>query len=551
VPARVRGKYASGRTLLGVVVTLLALAVGLLLAQRLVQYPAPGSESGAAQEQAQARPSRPGPALTGSGRKTVAVLPFPAISNGPDDDYFADGLTEEIIHALARLPQLRVTARGSAFQFRERDLPVFDIARQLGVDHVVEGSVHRAGSQLRITARLVRAGDGSSLWSNDYDRRSGDTLEVRDDIARRVAEALGVAPDEQLRVRMARAGVGDAEAFVEFQKGFELLERAQRSAMPVSLLRRGNRHFARAVAIDPAVPGAYLAMNELHTHVLLRRGDGVLDGDITAADVERAPVELERNLGLAIRHAHSEGRRLAAAFDRALTLGRWTGLATLAERVLAARGCDTAAWIQLASAPFDKAEALHRAYSRIAACDPLHPRSWVNGMQARLWQGDFAGALADGGRARDTAAGAGTGDMRSFAMTLALNGRPEDARRAIRTSPQAENRRLVSRFSLAALEGDAEAAASVQQDYLHAFGPDDGWSLVMEAQRGNRNEANRLARIMDARPFGHVSLLQSVFRCYCGAPFDLEAAPDFAARMAGSGLRWPPASPINFPLKHW
>ena len=98
------------------------------------------------------------------------MLPFVAMSNGPDDDYFSDGLTEEIINALAQLPDLLVTARTSAFHFKGQNLPVDVIAAQLGVGHVVEGSVRRAGEQLRITAQLIRADDGFHLWSETYDR---------------------------------------------------------------------------------------------------------------------------------------------------------------------------------------------------------------------------------------------------------------------------------------------------------------------------------------------------------------------------------------------
>lgn len=546
-----RARYATGRVLGRVVILVLAMAVGLLLTDRLLLRGPPDRENGAAQSQTQGPSYRSEPAPARSGRQSVAVLPFPAMSNGPDDDYFADGLTEEIIDALARLPQLLVTARTSAFHFRNQNLPVDDIARRLGVDHVVEGSVSRAGSQLRIAVRLSRASDGFLLWSHSYDRRTEDTLAVRDDIARRVAEALDVVLDDGSRARMAGTGVGNPEALIEFQKGRELFERAHGSDMLISLLRQANRHFANAVAIAPDFPDAYLAMTDLHRHVLVRRGNGVLDGDISGADIERAPVELERNFSLAIRHARTEGQRLAAAFDRALALGRWAGLSTLADRLLVERECETALSIQLAAAPFGKGGALHRTLSRISACDPLQRRVRANMMRTRLWQGDFAGALADGERMRDTVATDSAGGMRSLAMTLALNHRSGEARQLSRARQQPENVRLISRFSIAALEGDAEAAASMQQDYLHAFGPDDGWSLVMEAQRGNRNEADRLARIMDARPFGYVSLLQAVFRCYCGAPFDLDATPDFAARLAGSGLPWPPASPINFPLKHW
>ena len=104
-------------------------------------------------------------------QRSVAVLPFIAMSNGPDDDYFTDGLTEEIINALAQLPELLVTARTSAFHFKGRNIPIEEIAGQLGVAHIVEGSVRRAGEQLRISAQLIRAEDGFHLWSETYDRR--------------------------------------------------------------------------------------------------------------------------------------------------------------------------------------------------------------------------------------------------------------------------------------------------------------------------------------------------------------------------------------------
>ena len=102
--------------------------------------------------------------------KSVAVLPFVAMSNGPDDEYFADGLTEEVLNSLARVPELLVTARTSAFHFKGKDTPITEIAKSLGVAHVVEGSVRRNGDQLRVTAQLIRAADGFHLWSNSYDR---------------------------------------------------------------------------------------------------------------------------------------------------------------------------------------------------------------------------------------------------------------------------------------------------------------------------------------------------------------------------------------------
>ena len=108
--------------------------------------------------------------------KSVAVLPFVAMSSGPDDEYFADGLTEEILNSLAQLPELLVTARTSAFSFKGQDIPIQQIAEVLGVRHVVEGSVRRSGERLRVTAQLIRANDGFHLWSETFDSTSEDMI---------------------------------------------------------------------------------------------------------------------------------------------------------------------------------------------------------------------------------------------------------------------------------------------------------------------------------------------------------------------------------------
>jgi TolB-like protein len=126
--------------------------------------------------------------------KSVAVLPFVAMSSGPDDEYFADGLTEEILNSLAGLPDLLVTARTSAFHFKGQDLPpIPEIAAILGVAHIVEGSVRRDGERLRVTAQLIRAADSFHLWSENYNHDTTDTFAVQSDIAEKIATARGDA----------------------------------------------------------------------------------------------------------------------------------------------------------------------------------------------------------------------------------------------------------------------------------------------------------------------------------------------------------------------
>ena len=123
----------------------------------------------------------------------MAVLPFTDMSERHDQEYFSDGLAEELIDALTRIPQLRVPARTSSFSFKGKAVTVGEIGRALGVSHVLEGSVRKSGEHMRITAQLVRADDGFDLWSQTYDRDLRDVFAVQDDIARAVADELKLA----------------------------------------------------------------------------------------------------------------------------------------------------------------------------------------------------------------------------------------------------------------------------------------------------------------------------------------------------------------------
>jgi adenylate cyclase len=126
------------------------------------------------------------------GGGSVAVLPFADMSEGHDQEYFSDGLAEELIDVLTHVPGLRVPARTSSFSFKGKAATIGEIAHALGVAHVLEGSVRKAGDRLRITAELVRADNGFHLWSQSYDRQASDVFAVQDDIARRVADELRV-----------------------------------------------------------------------------------------------------------------------------------------------------------------------------------------------------------------------------------------------------------------------------------------------------------------------------------------------------------------------
>jgi TolB-like protein len=535
-----------------IIMVALALAVALLVFDRFRSSDGAshGRSDAAPRPAAATDPMQPAsPAFPPVIPHSVAVLPFVTLSNGPDDDYFADGLSEEIINALGQIPDLLVTGRTSAFHFRSKDLPVAAIAGQLGVAHIVEGSVRRAGDQLRISAQLVRAHDGFQLWSETYDRRTEDTFAVQSDIAEKVAQALNVLLDAALRERMRRVGTRDVDAFIAFQKGIERYDRAHQEANQISLLRQANIEFEQAIARAPELYPAYEYHSDLYVHVVLDHASGLLNGEITDADLAAAPAALRRDFDQAVRHARTDEERSNAQFGRILLLGPWRGLALLSERAAAATRCEAHPWLTFTSAAFGQAAAALEAFARMAACDPLRGRPMRQIARLNLWLGRPAETVRQAEGAPEFA---DDYFMRqALVLGLAFGGDTDDAERAAARYVRAEDELLAARATVAAIRGDGAASIEYQQAYLGVHGPDDGQSLVLEALRGNRNEANRLAGAIDQRPFGHIVLLDSIFRCFCGAPFDLEATPVFASMLAESGLAWPPQAPYDLPLKDW
>jgi len=126
------------------------------------------------------------------GDQSIAVLPFVNMSGDADNEYFSDGISEELLNLLAKIPQLRVISRTSAFSYKNKAVKVADVARELKVSHVLEGSVRKAGDRVRITAQLISADSDSHIWSETYDRTLDDIFEVQDEIAATVVERLKV-----------------------------------------------------------------------------------------------------------------------------------------------------------------------------------------------------------------------------------------------------------------------------------------------------------------------------------------------------------------------
>jgi TolB-like protein len=189
---------------------------------------------------------------------SIAVLPFVDMSAGKDQEYFADGMSEELLNLLAQLPKLHVIARTSSFSFKGKEADIATIARTLNVAHVLEGSVRKSGDTVRITVQLIRASDSSHLWSQTYDRQLNDVFKVQDEIARAVVAALQVQllPAEQ--ERLAASPTVNAEAYDAYLKGLYHWYRLTREDLDTA-----EHFFELALAKDPDYARAYAGIGLL------------------------------------------------------------------------------------------------------------------------------------------------------------------------------------------------------------------------------------------------------------------------------------------------
>jgi len=474
--------------------------------------------------------------------KSVAVLPFVAMSSGPDDEYFADGLTEEILNSLAQLPDLLVSARTSAFYFKGQDIPVGEIALKLGVAHIVEGSVRRDGEQLRVTAQLVRASDGFHLWSDTYDRSSASSFAVQSDIAEKVASSLNVVLDEEQRESMREIGLRDPEAFVAFQKGLEIFRLAHGNTDRLAMMVRANTYFDRALQLAPDLSTAYEYHADYYAHVIIDSGIN----DVTTATIEEARRRLKQDFENAIHHALTEAQRLSLAFDLAFLLGDWNRLPSMFGELVGGTHCERPSWLDVYGFAFQLAKDSIPLLQKALACDPMNWSYWTTLIQAHVWAGDVEKSIEVARNGLNT--GFHVRLKEALAIALFAAGRFDDAERFINNEIRDDIRLFNLQSKLASAKGNAEEV----QRMLEAYAPEiTDQDLDVIAVSGDQEWANEVAHRIDAQPYGYLRLMTVVMTCYCGAPFDLEATPDFARRLEEAELPWPPNSPIDWPLKGW
>jgi adenylate cyclase len=359
-------------------------------------------------------PGPGGPDLALPDRPSLVVLPFQNMSGDPEQEYFTDGMVEEITTALARVRWLFVIARNSAFAYKGRAVDVREVGRGLGVRYVLEGSVRRAGDRVRITGQLVEAETGHHVWADRFDGELADLFDLQD----RVAEAVAGAVEPSLRaaeIRRARAkATGNLTAYDLYLRALPRFYALTRDG-----LAEAERLLRQALAADP---GYALARAFLATCLSRQEIGGSRDDAEEAARLAREVLAAEREDPLALAHAAfalgGQEEQAVRAVERALALGAGSADVLCSAAVVFVRAC----------APDRALDCAARAI-RLSPLDPRMPTILAAMAQARIIAGRYEEALATARRAVAETADFGFG-LWQITVALALAGRLEEARAA-------------------------------------------------------------------------------------------------------------------------
>jgi len=265
------------------------------------------------------RPSGDVAASVGQERPSIAVLPFVNMSGDPEQEYFSDGITEDIITDLSKVSGLFVVARNTAFTYKGKHVDVQEVAKRFGVNFILEGSVRKAGARVRVTGQLINGKDNGHVWADRYDRDLTDIFAIQDEITHAIVEQLKVKLLPQEKKSIGQTPTGNVEAYTYYLRGRQFLHRHSKSYYQLA-----RRMFAKAVELDPAYARAYAGIADCDSFLFLHYSapveiKGIFETSAKALALESGLAEAHASqaLALSLEQRYEEAM---AEFEKAIAL---------------------------------------------------------------------------------------------------------------------------------------------------------------------------------------------------------------------------------------
>ncbi|HMG88907.1 MAG TPA: hypothetical protein VK589_02570 [Chryseolinea sp.] len=449
--------------------------------------------------------------------KSLVVLPFTDMSPKKDQEWFSDGLTEELLNSLSTLEDLKLISRTTSFSFKDKGLSAKTIADSLGVAHVLEGSVRKMDDQLRVTVQLIKANDDTHLWSHVYEYTIDSVFKIQGDISKNVANTLNLLLDATTRDRMYNTGTTSVEAYQEYLKGRAIYIEAHVTGN-FDLLVDANKFFEKAIQIYPNYAEAYYDHADVFNHGLLAGANIKFLKNLSEKEqYDRMMADLDKAFVL----SQISSKKIGYSFTRNFFSNDWSRIPSYID----VKEKWESGW-EVFLAIFDP-EFVTRRYQRVIAVDQYAEmtRYWVAMGLANMNQTDSALLLYDndytkshvttriksvlyfrkGDYSKALAGVAGRSDDYHFFMEL-INGRYTKSRAEL-------DRHLISR------------------PLIDSY----GYSPILAYNAlGEYSRADSAASLIDSRILGHCSLVYNLMTF--GLHFHLSATPNFAARLRELGI---------------
>jgi len=477
----------------------------------------------------------------GPDKRSIAVLPFVNMSSDQEQEWFADGLTEEILNSLARTPDLLVASRTSSFQYKGQTLDISTIATALGVAHILEGSVRRGGDRLRVTAQLIRASDGFHLWSETFDRKPEDVIAIQEDVAFEIANALETAMDPEALKKMVSAGTGSVAAYEAYLEALAYLARTIQSGDELLNLKVRTA-LERAQTLDPEFAAAHFEMAEFWQGQMSVTSIG---SELTSDTAEERKEKYRVAIAKAIQFEKDPDRRARYRADEAFVELRYLESLRIITDYLAKHPNDREAvrlhmWTLMNLGRWKDAQVVAHHLADIGGIESAETQDAISNL---VFSGDTAGAADVSRRALQNQPDNALVAYQAHRAFL-WDGATNEARNILPFVNSSQlpwfNKKLAA-MRQACADGDTAQALKIHEEFVEAYQEGEAILWLSYHTLGQRAAASAVLR-----PYDDANQMYSLSSYLVYPYFDPTPHPRLSAVLDSQGIDRPPPIAIPF-----